>query len=157
MAINENVYGLPDSWIDSWFLSTGSMKAKCPNFNNGSSLESSTLSAGNSAGKIHHNELIDRTISLTALETESLYSHLIYVHGFDETFIDDVPVTEFFFCESRLMTDRRNVEENDNYISTHYPYNIWKICFNITRISIISSKENPLTILSSICFTWINL
>lgn len=156
MNVNTSVYGAADTWIESNFLSSGTMKAKCPNFNGGSTLDSSTLSVGNTAGKTPHNQLIDRSISFSALGTESLYSHLVYVNGSSSNItVDNVPTTEFFYCESRVMYNRRNVEENKNYINSNLPYNMWKeyeadpnsYYHNYSDITIPYTELNPKKIL----------
>ena len=125
MAINTSVYGAADTWIESLYLSTGAMKAKCANFSGGDTLAGSTLAAGYTANKTPHDQLIDRSVSLTALGTESLYSHICYVNGAD-IYADNEIVTEFFFAESKYPADGSNVEAGKNYIYTDMPYNQWK-------------------------------
>ena len=125
MAINTEIYGAANKWLESLYLSTGAMKAKCANFTGGSTLSGSALSAGNTAGKTPHNELIDRSISLTALGTESLYSHICYVNDGD-TYVDNELVTEFFFAEKYYQSEGSNVEQGESYIYNAMPYNQWK-------------------------------
>lgn len=126
MSINENVYGAADTWLNAPNLSTGAMKAKIANFTGGSTAAAAILSAGNTAGKTPHNALIDRSISMTALGNESIYSHITYMHG-TEIYTDDVIATEFYFC---INIGDSFVTDFD--IETNTPQNYWKTYYQGT-------------------------
>ena len=125
MAINTSVYGAANTWLESLYLSTGTMKAKCANFTGGDTLAGSTLAAGYTAGKTPHDQLIDRSVSLTALGQESLYSHICYINDTD-IYVDNELVTEFFYGEKYYQSEGGNVELNKSYIYDDMPYNQWK-------------------------------
>lgn len=150
MTINTSVYGAADTWINSWFLSTGRMKAKCANFNGGNNLvTSSTLGAGHTANKTPHDTLIDRSICTNALGTESLYCHINYVYGTSggavtNVYTDDTQVTEFFYCENdrqdqlgdrQLQIDSRSKSDMWKTYATPDPVNFSDRTIPITELN----------------------
>ena len=127
MQVNESIYGASDSWLNSFYLSDGDMKAKCANFTGGNTLvAASTLGVGNTAGKTPHNEIIEGSICFSGLGNESYYSRLCYVNG-DDIKQDNEFVTPFFYCEN----DREYDSDTINYITDDDKKNMWKVYSNI--------------------------
>lgn len=127
MQINENIYGAANTWLNSYYLADGDMKAKCARFNSNNTLSTAaTLGAGNTANKTPHNALIDGSVCFTALGNESYYSRLCYVNGADIKQDNEI-VTPFFYCEN----DREYDSTTNIYISDNYKENMWKVYSDI--------------------------
>lgn len=148
MNVNTNVYGEQSSWLDSYYLSTGQMKTKCANFTGGNTLPTaSTLGAGNTANKTPHNQLIDRSISFSALGTESIYSHILYWTDSNTMYTDNEIATEFFFCTN---DNSAPISNTDELIYSNNATNFWKIYYatnNKSDILIPITEINPKKIL----------
>lgn len=148
MRVNENVFGAVRSWLNAINLSTGAMKCKCANFTGGNTVvSSSSLGIGNTAGKTPHNTLIDRSISTTALGTESIYSHILYWADSNTMYTDNEIATEFFYCTNDNSAPISNTSET---IYTNSANNFWKT-YNATNnksdILVPITEINPKKIL----------
>lgn len=120
MAINTSIYGAPESWTTAQYMSF----AKYANFNT-SAAPQNTLIEGSARGKTPTGELIENSICTQALGTESLYSHVVWVHDYpySQYIVDDRVQTPFFFAET--TTADNNSQGNDSSISVNYNYNSW--------------------------------
>lgn len=148
MQINESVYGAANSWLNAINLSTGAMKCKCANFTGGNTVvSSSSLGIGNTAGKTPHNTLIDRSISTTALGTESIYSHILYWADSNTMYTDNEIATEFFYCTN---DNSAPISNTDEIIYSNNAINFWKT-YNATNnksdILVPITEINPKKIL----------
>lgn len=148
MSINTNVYGAQNTWLNALNLSTGAMVTKCANFTGGDTVvSSSSLGVGNTANKTPHNTLIDRSISLTALGTESIFSHITYWKNSNEIYTDNEIATEFYFCTNDNSAPISNTSET---IYTNSASNFWKTykpTNNKSDILVPITKLNPKKIL----------
>ena len=100
MAVNENVYGAANTWIDNNYqYPTITPKAKKANFGN----NSAQLQSGVSQGKLSYDTPIDKSLSYCGLGTECALSHITYIATVGETptvgDTQDRFVTNFAICE----------------------------------------------------------
>lgn len=98
MAINENIYGSADNWIDTYFYDKFHHNKKA-NFGD----NTSRLLDGVTKGKLSYTEPIDKSLSYCGLGTESALSHLKVVDVSNEAtrIVDTIDrfTTNFGFFE----------------------------------------------------------
>ena len=100
MAVNENVYGTSDQWLNCYFQPktiTENERNKKANFGS----NNATLGQGVSSGKLSYSEPIDKSLSYCGLGAESALSHIAYLKNGsnDIDSYQDRFVTNFAFFE----------------------------------------------------------
>lgn len=105
MAVNTNVYGLPEEWTNAFFQQAQiTTKNKLASFGT----NAKTLSEGVTAGKLSYDIPIDKSLSYCGLGTESAMSHVVYCGLHDNAFqaydSTDREVTNFAFFEKQTST-----------------------------------------------------
>lgn len=105
MAINTNVYGLPEQWSNAFFQQSQiTDKNKLAYFGE----NAKTLSQGVANNKLSYSEPIDKSLSYCGLGTESAMSHVVYCGLHDNAFqaydSTDRQVTNFSFFEKQTNT-----------------------------------------------------
>lgn len=113
MAVNTNIYGLPEQWTNAFFQQAQiTTKNKLASFGTGAK----TLSEGVTAGKLSYDSPIDKSLSYCGLGTESAMSHVVYCGLHDNAFqpydSTDREVTNFAFFEKQTTTQ---------YTQEYYP------------------------------------
>lgn len=111
MAVNENVYGAANTWINTAFYDKFYQNKKA-NFGD----NTSKLSDGVTKGKLSYTEPIDKTIGYCGLGTECAISHIKYIaySGGSMQIIDSTDrfQTNFAFFE---ITTQTGTDGNDPY------------------------------------------
>lgn len=140
MAINTSIYGAPESWSAAQYLTF----AKYANFNTTAAPEN-TLLEGSARGKTPTGELIENSICTQALGTESLYSHVVWVHDYpySQYVVDDRVQTPFYFAET--VSADGNVQNNESSISINYNYNSWSPHITDDYYTNMSDTTKPIT------------
>ena len=105
MAVNTNVYGLPEQWTNAFFQQVQiTTKNKLASFGT----NAKTLSEGVTAAKLSYDSPIDKSLSYCGLGTESAMSHVVYCGLHDNAFkaydSTDREVTNFAFFEKQTST-----------------------------------------------------
>lgn len=105
MAVNTNVYGLPEQWSNAFFQQAQiTTKNKIASFGT----NAKTLSEGVTAGKLSYDSPIDKSLSYCGLGTESAMSHVVYCGLYDNAFkaydSTDREVTNFAFFEKQTSS-----------------------------------------------------
>ena len=99
MAVNTNVYGTAEQWIDSFFNRYITNKNKVAYF----ATNQSRLENGVTAGKLSYDEPIDNTLSYCGLGEESALSHIGYIYKTGDTYSlmewQDSYITNFAFFQ----------------------------------------------------------
>ena len=100
MAINTNIYGTSDQWLNCYYQPNtivANERNKKANFGN----NNATLGQGVSSGKLSYSEPIDKSLSYCGLGTESALSHIAYLKNgaSDINSYQDRFVTNFAFFE----------------------------------------------------------
>lgn len=128
MAVNTNVYGTAEQWIDSSFNRYITDKNKVAYF----AANQSRLENGVSSGKLSYSEPIDKSLSYCGLGEESALSHIGYIYkvggSYDVQEWQDNFVTNFaFFQQNSTNIDMSPTREackfDDNEI---YKYLAWQ-------------------------------
>lgn len=148
MAINTNVYGNPEDWILSGYEMSETYFAPWE-----------TLGDGVTAGKIHTQNPIDKSIGYVGLGIESPYCDIISLNTSGNIVHDYVNVRNFFFAYGDPITyDYYIPNDNsaktwdvaeftlydDNYNKIYRPivsFNLKRILWNI--MVIVSTNKNP--------------
>lgn len=105
MAVNTNIYGLPEQWTNAFFQQAQiTTKNKLASFGT----NAKTLAEGVTAGKLSYDSPIDKSLSYCGLGTESAMSHVVYCGLHDNAFqpydSTDREVTNFAFFEKQTNT-----------------------------------------------------
>ena len=128
MAVNTNVYGTAEQWIDSSFNRYITNKNKVAYF----AANQSRLENGVTENKLSYDTPIDKSLSYCGLGTESALSHIGYVYKTGSEYSlqewQDNAVTNFaFFQQNSTEIDMSPAREackfNDNEI---YKYLAWQ-------------------------------
>ena len=144
MAVNDNVYGTSEQWIDSFCEQYILNKDKIAYF--GTNM--SRLEQGVTQNKLTYDEGIDKSLSYCGLGTESALSHIGY-------FYQDSGVFKLVEWEDRFVTNFAFMQQNDSNINMSNYYKnfdlsndeLQKRCFwQPTRMTTnLSPKLQPYT------------
>lgn len=107
MAVNTNVYGTPEQWIDSSFNRYITNKNKVAYF----AANQSRLENGVNAGKLSYSEPIDKSLSYCGLGTESALSHVGWIWLDENT--NTYKIEEW---QDRNVTNFAFFQQNDSNI-----------------------------------------
>lgn len=133
MAVNENVYGLSETWLNCYYQQSAiTDKNKKANFGD----SNATLLKGVTNSKISYSEPLDKSLSYCGLGTESALSHIAYV-GVDSSYtpmildIQDRFVTNFGFFEK--TTNNSFTAPSPIFSVSEMNYVTWSSSINLDR------------------------
>ena len=128
MAVNYDIYGRPEQWIDTSFNRYITNKNKVAYFASGQS----RLQNGVSQNKLSYDRPIDNSLSYCGLGTESALSHIGYIYKQSGTYAvrdwQDSTVTNFAFFQQNSTEVYMSPSPNNCYFedSTIYKTLAWQ-------------------------------